>query len=285
MPKNPLKGFARRKSSGNVLELQPEQPAQPAEAGASSFRVLERPNKVAPNGIDRRTVSQRPVSAMPFVNSRGKSTDDLGRSNNRSVNTETAKPRHNLWGLKRGRGSGTTTLSGSSGYYDTSSSSARYSSTSTLPSSLDQEHEQAAQDELFPPKGAQAQVYHNQHSQPHASAGAPNPSFAYRASRAMSFGRKKQEPASPATETPEAPEAIPALPDLPDNAAIRDRAMTASSYASTAVPPRLEANLGSSDFSSDFGNMFEGLATSKKETPLPAPPRAHGGYMRSVRSK
>ena len=275
MPKNPLKGFARRKSSGNVLDLQSEQPAH------SSFRVLERPDKITPNGVDRRTVSARPLSAMPFHQRKGKSSEDLGGStNNRSVNTKTKQPRTSVWGLKRGRGSGTTTLSaGSSGYYDTSSSSARYSSTSTLPSSVDQEHEQA-QEELFPAKDDH--IYSSQTHQPFAApTGAPNPSFSSRASRAMSFGLKSRRPNSQAT-TPEPTEQIPTLPD---HAAIRDRATTVSSYASTAVPPRLEASVGSSDFSSDFGNMFEGLGDSKKEMPLPPPPRAHGGYLRSVRSK
>jgi len=293
MPKNPLKGFARRKSSGNVLDSQPDPPEQPVQ---SSFRVLERPNKTTPDGVDRRTVSGRPLSTLPFHQSKGKSTEDLGGSTNRSVNIETQTARPNFWGLKRGRGSGTTTLSGSSGYYDTSSSSARYSSSSTLPSSLDQEQE-AAQDDLFPAKPAQTH-----HDQSHATPGAnnpnppqsqysnsfhnPNPSFSSRASKAMSFGLKSKKPDSQVGIMTEEPvDRVPTLPDLPNNAAIRDRATTVSSYASTAVPPRLEANLGTSEFGSDFGNMFEGLADSKKETPLPPPPRAHGGYLRSVRSK
>lgn len=297
MPKNPLKGFVRRKSSGNILDLQAEQPGEsdPAAPASSSFRVLERPEKAGPNGVDRRTVSQRPVSALPFHSSKGKSTEDLSRSTNRSVPSEGSKTKNNFWGLKRSRGSGTTTLSGSSGYYDTSSSSARHSSSSTLPSSLDQEHE-AAQDDMFSSKGAQAQsqLHYNQAQVPpqsYSPSGMPNASFATRASRAISFGRRKT--GSPAAEfdaasqaEAEAAEMVPALPDLPDHAAIRDRdrATTISSYASTAVAPRLEANLGQSDFS-DFGNMFEGLSNSTKETALPPPPRVVGGYLRSVRSK
>ncbi|KAF1355380.1 hypothetical protein BDV97DRAFT_103735 [Delphinella strobiligena] len=242
MPKNPLKGFARRKSSGNVLDIQAEQPASSAQpVQGSSFRVLERPN----GGIDRRTSSQRPLSAMPFMTSRGKSTDDLANMGTHAKN----------------------------------------SSSSTLPSSFDQENE-LAQDELsFPSKGAQV----NQHQPNHkfhqnasqATAGAPHPSFSSRASRAMSFGlRKKPESPAGLAQVPE-PELEP-VPAIPDHAAIRDRAETISSYASTAVPPRLEANLGDADFSSDFGmNMFEGLGDPKKDTPLPPPPRALGGYVRS----
>lgn len=278
MPKNPLKNFTRRKSSGNVLDLQSEQSSQPA---VSSFKVLERPN----GGIDRRTSSQRPLSAMPFGQSKGKSTEDLRHlgtsANNRSVNLDTPQTHPINSPLKLSRGSGTTTLSGSSGYYDTSSSSARYSSSSTLPSSFDQEND-PAHDELFPPKGVKQVYQNNVLAQAQASAGAPKEPWNARASRAMSFGLRKKQDSPPTTMQSEVIDPIPALPD---NAAIRDRATTISSYASTAVPPRLEANLGSADFSSDFGNMFEGLAESKKELPLPPPPRAHGGYLRSVRSK
>ncbi|KAH0143699.1 hypothetical protein KCU86_g23390, partial [Aureobasidium melanogenum] len=72
------------------------------------------------------------------------------------------------------------------------------------------------------------------------------------------------------------------MPDLPENSLIRDRATTMSSNASTAVPPRLDANLGSmSDFGSDFGmNMFEGLSSPKKVAP---PQPAYENYGRSVR--
>ncbi|KAL1304955.1 hypothetical protein AAFC00_003865 [Neodothiora populina] len=249
MPKNPLKGFARRKSSGNVLDLQAEQPATPA---GSSFRVLERPH-----AVERRTSAQRPMSAMPF-GQKGKSTEDL---------------RH--LGTNTNRGSGTTTLSGSSGYYDTSSSSARYSSTSTLPSSFDQENETTA-DDLFPAKTSH-QVSRSEVQAAHGAIPHP-PSFSARASKAMSFGMKKKQSSPPMMEE----EVIETVPALPDNAAIRDRATTVSSYASTAVPPRLEASLGASDFSSDFGNMFEGLGDPKKESlPLPPPPRVHGSFMRS----
>ncbi|KAF9629874.1 hypothetical protein BFW01_g55 [Lasiodiplodia theobromae] len=57
----------------------------------------------------------------------------------------------------------------------------------------------------------------------------------------------------------------------------RDRAMTASSYASTAHPPKLE-NLPSSDFGNDFGDLFSSFAAQQRksaileESPLPQPP-------------
>ena len=277
MPKNPLKGFARRKSSGNVLDIQPET-APPATAPApagSSFRVLERPSKSAaggnPGGPVKRTNGPRPLSELPFGKTKGKSTDDLLSAANRSVNSPNERP-HTIYGvLKRGRGSGGTALSGSSGYFDNSSSSARYSSSSTLPSSIEAEHE-ADQDELFPRKAANSSS--NRSSA--ASALPEPPSFSSRAGRAMSFGLRSKQNASPAMAQTQQ------MPDVPENSLIRDRATTMSSYASTAVPPRIESNLQASDFGSDFGNMFEGLGGSKKEEMLPPPP-VMGNFSRSVR--
>lgn len=267
MPKNPLKGFTRRKSSGNVLDLQPEVPAVPAVPVQSSFRVLERPNKAGFDGGDK-LHKRLSTFGSPAQHSRGKSAEDLGASTNRSV--KPPRP-HTIYGvLKEGRSSGGTTLSGSSGYYDTSSSSARYSSSSTLPSSLDAEHE-ADQDDLFPRKAA-TPVDHYKPSG--VGAHDASPSFAARAGRAMSFGRNKHHvDASPVP-------APPPVPSYPDNSFIRDRATTISSYASTAVPPRLDPNMQSSDFGSDFGNMFEGLAGPKRDDVLPPPP-VLGGFARS----
>ena len=74
----------------------------------------------------------------------------------------------------------------------------------------------------------------------------------------------------------------------------RERAMTTSSYASTAVAPQLETSIPISETSleSDFGNMFSGLSLgdrkSNNATPQPLtrqltqpPPRA---FVRAVSS-
>jgi hypothetical protein len=76
------------------------------------------------------------------------------------------------------------------------------------------------------------------------------------------------------------------MPDMPETSFIRDRATTMSSNASTAVPPRLDANLGSmSDFGTDFSmNMFEGLSSPRQATANVAAPQAtHSNFGRSVR--
>lgn len=90
----------------------------------------------------------------------------------------------------------------------------------------------------------------------------------------MSFGLRKAP--SPSIQP------APPVPDMPESSYVRDRATTISSYASTAVPPRLDANIGASDFGSDFGNMFEGLEAPSKRELLPPPPTL-GGMPRSVR--
>lgn len=131
MPKGlNLKGFGRRKSSGNALDFEPTEGA--ASPTQSTFRVIERPDskKAASYGREKPTSNGRAYNA-PLNALRGKSVDNLTLGPN--------------------RGSSGTTNSGSSGYYESSSASAKHSSTSTLPSSVDQEHRAPDDDELFPP--------------------------------------------------------------------------------------------------------------------------------------
>ncbi|KAI5202262.1 hypothetical protein AUEXF2481DRAFT_7791 [Aureobasidium subglaciale EXF-2481] len=290
MPKNPLKNFARRKSSGNILDLPSESTTSTAPA-SSSFRVIERPDKVAttvnggrPGGPVKRTSGGRPGSSILLNRKSGKSQEDLLASANRSVPEKSQSRPHTVYGaLKLGRGSGGTALSGSSGYFDNSSSSARYSSSSTLPSSIEAEHE-AENEDLFPRKTA---ANGNSNLSSNRSSAASNavpepPSFSARAGRAMSFGLRSKQNTSPGTMTA----ATAHMPDLPENSFIRDRATTMSSNASTAVPPRIDASLGSmSDFGSDFGmNMFEGLSSPRQaKSNMAAPQPAHDNYGRSVR--
>ncbi|OQO08958.1 hypothetical protein B0A48_05848 [Cryoendolithus antarcticus] len=266
--KNP---FVRRRSSGNVLESTAETVEEPVQ---SSFKVLERPDKrITFDGTDRRAQSQARLSQVrpfnsPIHNLRGKSAEDLGAGTN--------------------RGSGGTTNSGSSGYFvDSSSASARYSSTSTLPSSLDQDREHRERererddDELFPKKRATVPMHYTPSSPADHSLPAP-PSFSSRASRAFSFGLKskqnQQQLQQPAVYTPAGPSSpLNGIPQSPmkSHSPPRERAMTTSSYASTAVPPRLDAkpDLGATDFGSDFDtNMFSSIkADDSQHKALPAP--------------
>ena len=279
MPKNPLK-FARRKSSGNVLDEIPSEPVTPA---VSSFRVLERPEKAPLNGErgsqDRVKKVNRPFQS-PLSQLRGRSAEELGVGVNRCV--DSAKDVRVDWLLKRARGSGGTTASGSSGYDESSSASARHSSSSTLPSSVD------AEEELFARRSKTSPMYHNISSNVDDRA-PPRPSFTARAARAFSFGQNHNRNSTTVSSVP------PPLPPLPINGVPgrpershsppqRERAMTTSSYASTAVPtkPEVSLSLGSSDFGSEFTSMFDSPTTDRYRTPPPPPPPPKAAYHRTV---
>ncbi|KAK4946127.1 hypothetical protein LTR66_014327, partial [Elasticomyces elasticus] len=275
MPKNPLRGFARRKSSGNVLDLQPEAPA-PAQ---SSFRVLERPEKTSPfdggSKLHQRVAGARPLSAT-LDSIRGRSAEGLGASTNRFVAEGTPAARV----LKEARGSGGTTASESPGYYDTSSSSARFSSSSTLPSSLDADAD-PDQEDLFPRKG----TGRYQSVATSSAIDDPPSNFTTKAGRALSFGLRNHKPSGSNPPRPPIP-ALPTQTPFEDGVVSHERAMTISSYASTAVPPKLEADpkLGASDFGSDFGNMFDGLGGRHEgsQDSVVKPLQSFGGPVRSV---
>ena len=276
MPKGlNLKGFGRRKSSGNILDIEAEASAPAQQAGSSSFRVLERkdgkPTYGAPVTRPERT-SSRPFNS-PLHALRGKSADQLDLYPSTSVHN----PRNNTrpgWPLNdNARGSGGTTNSGSSGYYDSSSASARHSSTSTLPSSVDQDHHHEQQEELFPVrKAATTGMYRTVAADPDEPP-PPPPSFSSRAARAFSFGNRqprnsKETPPPVPVHTSSRPPTQPQRSQSPS----RERAMTTSSYASTAVPTRSELTLTSPDFGNDdFSNMFDSL---KKDAPALPPPTA-----------
>ena len=183
MPKIPLK-FGRRRSSGNALDIQPE---VPAPTTPSSFRVLERKEKIDVNGNrgsqDRLKQVTRPFNS-PLANLRGRSVEELGVGLNRLV--ESANGMNSNWLLKGSRGSGGTTNSGSSGYYESSSASARHSSSSTLPSSVDAERE-LEDEELFPRKSKTSPMYQSISANYADDLPPARPSFASRASRGAVF--------------------------------------------------------------------------------------------------
>ncbi|USW57772.1 hypothetical protein Slin15195_G110910 [Septoria linicola] len=264
MPKGlNLKGFGRRKSSGNALDFEQSERDSAAPPAQSTFRVLERPDNKKSISYGR----EKPASSGKTLNSplnalRGKSVDNLALGPN--------------------RGSGGTTNSGSSGYYESSSASARHSSTSTLPSSLDQDHRAPDDEELFPHprKSATTSMYQTVTAYNNDPPPPPPPTFSSRAARAFSFGGNKHAK-SPSKDVPPLPppHSSTTFDYYPRNPSPqRERAMTTSSYASTAVPARSELKLSSPDFGSDdFGNMFESL----KKEPVPSPPPAVGTFHRT----
>lgn len=254
MPKNPLK-FARRKSSGNVLDdiAEPAPPAAPPAPATSSFRVLERPEKrINLNGpIAAPRKVNRPFQS-PLQQLRGRSAEELSTGVNRSVESGRVGPN---WLLKGTRGSGGTTNSGSSGYNESSSASARHSSSSTLPSSVDAERD-PSDEELFPRKSKPTPMYNNFAD----DLPPPRPSFTARAARALSFGQNHDRGTPNLNNVPIPPlpmKGTPARPQRSESPPQRERAMTTSSYASTAKP-EVNLNLGTTDFGSDFSDMFSG---------------------------
>ncbi|KAK8243957.1 hypothetical protein HDK90DRAFT_462836 [Phyllosticta capitalensis] len=228
MPNFVPKAFQRRKSAGNAMEDLLEKPT-----GTSSFRVMPRnevQDSASPSFTVRRTVAARPVSSFeprPIV----------------SPVQHTRQPSYDD-GIRNigNRGSNGSSAGNSSRFYDTGSSQ-RYSSSSTLPSSTDIEEEN-----LFTKK-------------------VPTPGDGGRTSSFTSFTRlpfgKKKSHKDLKSEPPKLFELEP----MPDPMSGRDRALTASSSASTAHPPKLE-DLPKADFGNDLSDLFGSFANDRRSAPL-----------------
>lgn len=280
--KNP---FGRRKSLGNALDF--ASPADsPEPSSSSTFRVIERADKSGQHNFDgaERKLNSAPRSQpirpfeSPLQQIRGKSAEDVASGQNRydpSQREPLKNPR-----LINQRGSRGTTNSSSSGHYDSSGASARYSSTSTLPSSLEPEREPEEED-LFPTKRATAPMFSASNPSLATHQLPQPPSFTSRASRALSFGLKGKTP------PPRLDDAPPMPTELVDRTAgnvspVRERAMTSSSYASTAVPPKSDSRLApidlpSTDFGDDdFGGMFDHFKDRRTSRGSATPPALSG---------
>ena len=280
MPKVNLK-FGRRKSSGYNFDDAVEGASDaPTPTATTSFRVLERPEKIinlngGPGPQDRVRPVQRPFNS-PLNQARGKSAEDLGLGAglNRSVDAGAGVSAH--WALNGGRGSGGTTTSNSSGYYESSSASARHSSSSTLPSSVDAEKE-PEDDELFPRKAKTTPMYQSVSANDGEPPQTPS-SFTTRAARAFAFGQNKHTRNGSASNNQLQAPAIPTKSHSPPR---RERATTNSSYASTAKP-EVNLSIGTSDFGMDFSEFGTMFGPSKRDSlPLPPPIAA---FHRTVRN-
>ncbi|KAF2810240.1 uncharacterized protein BDZ99DRAFT_570842 [Mytilinidion resinicola] len=218
----PVTSFLRRKSTGNELEAS-------TDAGASShgtFRTLDRAEveaQAAARAAEQEKAQQKKGLFSRFS---GGGNKPPGSANRRQHSFEDESP-----GGQRGSNGSSAANSALSRVYDTSSQSARHSSSSTLPSADD--------DNMFA----------NTH--PHTS---PNHS-ALRSSHTWGGQGGPQVP--PKSSNIERP-----------TAQFRERSQTQSSYASTAIAPRVEASLppSASSFSSEFDNMFESLESQPKSS-------------------
>ncbi|EER41965.1 conserved hypothetical protein [Histoplasma capsulatum H143] len=247
MPIKLPKGFARRKSSGNALE-ELDQAPQP------SFKVFERPapgrksldGSTTLNSIDGNSNSNssrtKRSSEDPYANNLFANIDPPSSMENRYVEPglpPTADPLRGggtrvskLTGFGGSRGTNNSASTGR--LYDSSASSAKFSSSSTLPSSTDI----PIQDVPVPPM--------------HDSS-----FFSLRSSgRTFSFGNKSSSAKSLQRQDVVTPRSRGTV-------ATRESAATAST-TSTATPPRLpDTNLDMGDALS-FGNMFDGLDREKE---------------------
>ncbi|RDW74086.1 hypothetical protein BP5796_07528 [Coleophoma crateriformis] len=228
MPKFP-KGFGRRKSTANALEDLENLPA----VAEPSFKVFERPvggTRSFDGGIKLTTNSPgRPLTSP-------KHKED-------SVFAD-------IKGNRGSGGSNTNTIS-------TIDNSSRLSAASTAPSST---HETNSNEDW---KSPHDKPFHDIPMPP-----VPKTSSAFslkNAGRTVSWGRSKATVPSPslkAQDHPQSPDNSPS--PIEDETFGRQRTVTASSYASTATPPKLDErelalNLGGG-FDSD---MFAGIGKRK----------------------
>jgi len=214
MPKFP-KGFGRRKSTANELDVAQGTTSEP------SFKVFEREDG-AGRSFD---------GGKKFV----KSTTVPLRPKTSTVDDD------NMFESIYNRDSGasnTNTIS-------TTDNSSRLSAASTAPSSTDMPrrdewkspHDKPFSDIPLPPVPKSASAFSLKN-----------------AGRTLSWGRhsKGQTPPPPISKEPQSPV-------VDDEQTGRQRAVTASSYASTATPPKLdERDLGLS-LGGDFSEMFNGI--------------------------
>ncbi|KAF2842722.1 hypothetical protein M501DRAFT_984921 [Patellaria atrata CBS 101060] len=264
MPINIKKAWVRRKSEGNALD-------QFDTTAPSSFRVLTRPEKEnSTDGSNSFThlSGVRPFST-PLQQEGHSSLEDISLNSNRGSNGSS------------GANSALTRV------YDTSSSSARFSSSSTLPSSTDVD---AIEDSYYR-KTEPKQKFMMSDSRTFSLRGAAK-SFGLAQKNHKTTDSFTSKYASNPTQAGTSTEneyfkENKALPRLPTDTMLdygssrntyggpRDRSTTESSYASTAVPPRVDGGeiLPSTDFDSGFGDLFGGIGKTRNiilEEPAPA---------------
>jgi hypothetical protein len=241
MVKPGLLGFAgRRKSQGNIIEEAKPLPAPDAVPGAESpsaagggFRLMSTSEAEARKTEEKRRAHEKSVSKFrPFSNfSAG------NKARNRSFDEDSpGSSKRCVWALRPNSAPKLTTV-----FRDSKSSSgtqssrpynnAQYGSTSTLPSSADTD-----------PNDNNIFAIPRPHMSQHSSSPSGLAANTY----------KKQLPAAPPSEYGGYGE-----PTSPVGGMGRVRALTTSSYASTAKPPTLDADMNFG--STSFDDLFNGI--------------------------
>ncbi|TVY71262.1 hypothetical protein LSUE1_G005044 [Lachnellula suecica] len=194
-----------------------------------------------------------------FERPEGSKSFDGGVKFSKAINGPAARPKtahleddnmfHNI-GNNRGSGASNTNTA------STADNSSRLSAASTAPSSTDV---------------SGREEWRSPHDKPFSDIPVPpipksSSAFSLKnAGRSLSWGRNKPIPSPPKEAS------SPTIEEEP--AASRDRALTTSSYASTATPPKLEKDLGLS-LGGDFSDMFSGFGKRKSVVMEPADNRA-----------
>lgn len=227
-----LPGKFRRKSSGNALEKQEAPP---------SFRVIPRDEvqAAAETAANTKRMSLgRPLSSPKQPFQQPPSEEDSGTSLRYNPGQDLALLCTNA--LSRGSEGSSAANSAISRVYDTSSS-ARFSSSSTLPSSTDAENEEFSKRKSIPTPTSDWRSFSFLGAARTFKPGAKGHKLSTSVASEVDKGEISQEPST-------------------GSLASRDRAMTTSSYASTAMAPKIDGDLGlgSTDFGSGFGDIFEG---------------------------
>jgi hypothetical protein len=263
MPIKLPKGFPRRKSSANALEevLNPPQP---------SFKVFERPGR--PNkSFDGTFVLRSPevtrAEQSPPANDRREEddNDELFPIAQHDPSNQCESPDlviAHMLKIKYSGSGGTVNSLSTKAPYGSAASSARLSSSSTIPSSSSNHSEVLV-------TSANQRPFHDIPVPPTQPS---RPSFSLKsAGRTFSFGTKPAR-SSPGVSPPRASTSTTTTdPSTPTADGTRERAMTAST-ASTATPPRLL----DSDFSIDgddadeFSNMFANIGKRSSRNLIPA---------------
>jgi len=244
------KGFSRRKSSGNAFE-----DIQAPPSGESTFKVFERPDGASKSFDGGLKLSKATNNYLPPPSaSRPRTSHKEGHMfegimNGNRLGTHIVNSANRLLTVRSGSGGSNTNTA------STADNSSRLSAASTAPSSTASRNEErkGSHDKSLN-DGPVPRVQKTQSGFSLKSAG-----------RSLSWGRPKQNK----TPTPPPPIAkdLPRLPSPPvqEEFQTRQRAVTSSSYASTATPPKLdERDLGLS-LGGDFSDMFSGFGKRKSQ--------------------
>lgn len=236
MPKFPKPFANRRKSTANALE---ELAAANPPLVEPSFKVFER--NPSPGAFNGGVKLMRPASTSirPATNSYRDDNIFDGISAHRSVAQHRSGPGASMLTCDSGSG-------GSHANSTTDNSSARLSAASTAPSSME-----AANEEWRSPHDKP----NNETPKAPASKSSSSTFSLKHAGRSLSWGRMNKAVVPSPSPTKEV--APPPMAEEDDDSG-RPRAVTGSSYASTAVPTKMDRSSLRLSVGGDFSNMFGG---------------------------